>query len=159
MKKIIFFMGLSMFFLISCSTNKNLGNNNNRVEDSENYFKSSFALNPNLAKEEIGYFPKHIHRVTGKKIINGERATFDTELMAKILTDPNVDSIKFFLARSQVKDSTYKYPTIVLQVKLKSSFIKGKGSTNEEGYFLFAQYQYIGAKAMCPPPNDCMVEN
>ncbi len=159
MKKFIFLIGISMFFLISCSSNKNLVNNFNNVQDSENYFKSTFALDPILAKAMIKEFPKHTHRVFGKKSLNSEMATFDTALLGKILRDPNVDSIKFFLARSQVRDSTYKYPTIVLQAKLKSSFIKGKGSPDEERYFQFAQYQYLGAKTMCPPPNDCRVEN
>ena len=149
-----------MFFLISCSSNKNLGQAySSKVSDSENYFKSKFAINPILAKAMIEEFPKHNHRFFGKKKLNYEMATFDTDLLRKILSDPNVDSIKFFLARSQVRDSTYKYPTIVLQVKLNPGFIKGKGSPDEESYFQFAKYQYLVAKTMCPPPYDCFLEN
>ena len=156
MKKNIFFVSISMFVLVSCSSNKNLGNSfSNKVEDSENYFNSKFAISSELAKAMIEKFPKHKHRDFGKKKLDYERAIFDTALLGKILRNSNVDSIKFFLARSEIRDSTYKFPTIVLQVKLNSSFINGKGKGARTTY---NQYQYFSPESMCPPPSDCMVE-
>jgi hypothetical protein len=156
MKKITFFTGVFIFFLISCSTNKNLGNTGNEnPESSVNLYGSKFFLKPDVAKAMIAFFKKHDHRFFGKKQIANSWALFDKNLMTTIYNDPNVDSVRCFLAAKRKKGD----PTVVLQVKYKTSTPpKGKGAGDDRLYPPGMFYQYFSAEAMCPPPNDCMVE-
>lgn len=156
MKKNILFTGAFIFFIVSCSTNKNLGNpGNENPESYVNPYGSKFFLKPDVAKAMIAAFPKHAHRVFGKKKLTNSWASFDPSLMNAIYNDGNVDALKYFLAAKQKNGD----PTIVLQVKYKTPPPKGKGALDEKLYPPNGFYRYFGAETMCPPPSDCILEN
>ena len=156
MQKIIFFVAVGLLFQISCSPNRNLRNAaKENPKSSENLYGSKFFLNPETAKEMIFEFPKHDHRVFGKKKLENSWALFDKKLMTTIYSDPNVDSVRCFLAAKHKKGD----PTVVLQVKYKTPITpSGKGAAYDGLYPPGAFYQYFSAEAMCPPPDDCILE-
>ena len=125
MKKIIFLMGIGIFFLVSCSSNKKIAKDLNLVPlpQDENYFNSQNAISETVAKEMIDGFPHHKYRgLRSKKKLKDAWAYFDPSDLETIMKDISVvDSIKIFFAsvlKYQDRKS-YKFPTMVLQVTFK----------------------------------------
>lgn len=149
MKKFIFLMVVVMLFLISCSSNKKISNDADfsMLSASENYFNSPNAISESEAKAMIAGFPKHKYRGwRHKKLINGW-SRFDTADIRKIITDPNVDSIKFFSAvvlKNNNRDSSL-VPTLVIQVVFKPGTM-GKGDALQQ------PSAYFKTIKICPPP-------
>lgn len=156
MKTIIFLMGIGIFFLISCSSNKKIAKDVNLVPlpQNENYFNSQNAISETVAKEMIAGFPHHKYRgLRSKKKLKDAWAYFDPSDLSAIMSESSVvDSIKFFygIVLKNQDPKSYKFPTMVLQVKFKTG-------TTEKGLTVLQPPVYFKTVKICPPPPNCTV--
>lgn len=159
MKRSLLLMGIFPILLISCAVNKNALRTayNTPPSDEQKYFGDTISLSETAALAMIGTFPKHKDRVFHKHRIDSAWTRFDVQTLANILQNPNVDSFKICLAVNINPDdpSTFRLPTVVLQIKLKETTVAiAKGSST-----VLAQYQYLSSSQLCPPPKgDCRVK-
>lgn len=150
MKKFIFLMGIGMFFLISCSSNKKIAKDVNLFSQSQ---KDSITplTDTTVAKEMIAGFPRHKYRGWQKKHLRSAFVKFDLTDLRTIINDSNVDSIKFFdavLLKSQ-SSKWKKVPTLVLKVYATEQ--TGKSSTVQSSVAYYTTSIYD----ICPPPSNC----
>ncbi len=140
MKKIILLMGAFMFLVISCSSNKYVAKSNS---------------DDDIAKTMISVFPTHKYRFLKMGKLRNTSSFLDIGVLRDIINNPNVDSIKFFLAAEIDKGAQFRYPTVVLQIiSTDPSQPKGKGSN-----LMRLNYQYKRTITLCPPPpGGCRIE-
>jgi len=156
MKKLIFPLATLVFLFLSCSTNKPLANLPYNLDDSSgNYFNDPSFLNTEAAEAMIKAFPYHKRRGLRKLQLTNAWASFNPGLLMKISNDPNVERVRFYLAAIIQKSDSFHFPTVVLQVTLKSPNVTGKGSIDESKLPLQAVV-YYSPSPLCPPPlNNC----
>ena len=152
MKKFIFLMGIGIFFLVSCSSNKKISGDVNSPDLSQsgsisgpgNFIKDS------LAKLKINGFRHHKYRGWRNKHVKNGWVFFDPSDLKQIINDPTVDSIKFFYAvelKNKKRDST-NVPTLVIQILYKQE-------TDSKGSITTKPTQYLSPIKICPPPQGC----
>jgi hypothetical protein len=184
MKNLFFAAGIIVCTLLSCSSSKKLNTEAfPKLTDAENYFKSPNAISEQEALAMINGFPKHKTHLARQKHLQDAYVMFDTADLRKVITNSNVDNIKFVFASQSDDKHIKKYPTVIMRIKLKASALtsvneaqhpsgdtegiindkmKGSFSTGQYGEttindakFFVNSVQYIKATQYCPPPSGC----
>ncbi len=147
MKNLFFAAGIIVCTLLSCSSSKNFDKDVcPHVTKSEDYFKSSNAICEKEAVAMINRFPRHKTRFNRKNNLSNSWSSFDLHDLQNLSDHiAHIDSIKIYFAGQIIRNrDTFRYPTYVMQIKLKNV---DKNLAN--------QFQYIKAPLYCPPPESC----
>jgi len=165
MKKAIFLMGVTAFYFVACTSSKE----NIKTTSTQDYYKNNSYAQPylndphlisgELALAYIHEFRKHTYKGWRKKKLLNPWSRFDPTILNQIVSDPNIDSIFFFLAAylKNAPDSLRKHPFVILQAIPKPTLEgNGKGSATTEA--TISKPLYFTPIKICPPPNTgCLV--
>jgi len=165
MKKVIFLMGIVGFYCISCTGSKeNLGQVTKEDYYAGNSYAQKYLSDPHLisgddAKIYIKAFKKHKYKGLFKgHHLDTAWSTFTRYTLDSLASDPETDSIFFFLAAfpkkdKSVPDSQRRHPFIIMETvpKIPMSAM-GKGSAESSASTL--RSLFFTPVKLCPPPNN-----
>jgi hypothetical protein len=165
MKKLFFVSGVIVCMILGCSSSKDLKGPFPKPTKAEDFFTSPNALSEKEAKAMVHLFPIHKYHVTHKKRLLYTSSYFDTADVRKVFTNPNVDSVFFFLS-ALVDTGVKHFATVIMVIKIKTGISIVFEDANHSGWTFiqvanrefantYNTIQYIKGTGYCPPPSPC----
>ena len=165
MKKVSFLTAAIAIYFISCNNSIKIsgkyGNDYYQNSFVNKYKNMSNFIGPDTAIAYIHEFKKHKFKILGKGHLTNSWSYFNMKNLDSIVSDPQVDTIYFYLAaytkNKSIPDSLRRHPFVMLEAVQKAdaiSFAKGGYESANAGTTSI----FLIPKPICPPPNmNCRV--
>ncbi|HEY5390540.1 MAG TPA: hypothetical protein VIJ57_00395 [Hanamia sp.] len=160
MKKVCFLIASIAIYFISCNNSIKIsgkyGNDYYQNSFVNKYKNMSNFIGPDTAIAYIHEFKKHKFKILGKGHLTNAWSFFNMKDLGSLVSDPQVDTIYFYLGAftkdKSIPDSLRRVPFVILEAVQKVNaitFAKGGYEAPSAG----TTSVFLAGKPICPPPN------